>query len=47
MEPLEPWRVWTQLAVVGTALVVAALRPLPALRVVAGCVAAMVVYGAV
>lgn len=46
MEPLEPWRLWTQLAVVGAALAVAALRPLPALRVVVGCVAATVAYGA-
>lgn len=47
MEPLEPWRVWTQLGVVGAALAVAAARPLPTLRVVAGCVAAMIGYGAV
>ncbi|QDU19619.1 hypothetical protein [Urbifossiella limnaea] len=46
MEPLETWRVWAQLAVVGAALVVALVRPLPALRVVAACVAAMVAYGA-
>jgi hypothetical protein len=47
MEPLEPWRVWTQLAVVSGAVAVAVMRPLPALRVVAGCVVAMVAYGAV
>jgi hypothetical protein len=47
MEPLEPWRVWTQLGVVGAALAFAALRPLPTLRTVAACVAAMIAYGAV
>lgn len=46
MEPLEPWRVWTQLGVVGAALAFAARRPLPTLRTVAGCVAAMIAYGA-
>ncbi|MFO0799973.1 MAG: hypothetical protein U0804_21080 [Gemmataceae bacterium] len=46
MEPLELWRVWTQLGVVGAAVTVAACRPLPSLRIVSGCVVAMVAYGA-
>ena len=47
MEPLAPWRIWVQLAVVGMALGLAVVRPFPILRIVVCCMASMIAYGIV
>lgn len=45
MEPLATWRIGVQVGVVAVALLVCALRPMPLLRIVGLCIAALVGYG--
>jgi hypothetical protein len=47
MEPLAPWRIWTQLGVVGITLVLCCTCRLPFLRIVGCCMAVMIGYGIV
>lgn len=45
MEPLAPWRIWTQVAVVSVGLFVFARSKSPGRHIVALCMASMIVYG--